>query len=652
MLATKCDGFGDRGYSRDLPAFEVPGLPMIATNTAFEIHYLNDRACEMTGYSREEALGKKLFDIAPGCELKKRSLNAMFRGARHGFFSSRGHLLTKNGRVRKVKWHGQALQRPEGVLLAFIDQTEQEMMRAAARTIPVCTTVEEMAASFMYLLSEPLNLKFARISLSVSGKNSLVFTRAFPHGGLRKKPRDALGDYRPAQQGLPESRHFRLASGPRGLGVLELTPYPGSALSGDDEACIRALCDIASSGFARLIPAEHGGFGPSLPRDSPAAAAVVDVRTRRIVDATGPFSRLAGCGDARGMPIEEALPDAEIVALMTACVSDGLPYMGSSGQGRRAFCCAPSLCLAGAASSVIITLAEHNPSGSGAKKIDGLISMMPHGFAILDAAGIIMIANEAMVKIVGIDSKEIVGLGLAELVERLSPRRAGGSRIGVQQLAAYRTIKQGRPVSNVVTTIQVNGFRRIVSIGAKPIKDDRGEVTGCMVSMRDMTTTEAIVQLGRLAISSGDVDDFIEEALDVVMNAARLKLAWLYTGDQRELRLKVQKGPVADMPVPACVEEPDPMNPGIPSRTMLKGKPVLIKDYRRCSSVRLFDALARKRAIRSMAGLPLRTESGTSGVLVVATGEEASLGESQLAELASMSDQIATGIERMSGPRA
>ncbi len=100
------------------------------------------------------------------------------------------------------------------------------------------------------------------------------------------------------------------------------------------------------------------------------------------------------------------------------------------------------------------------------------------------------------------------------------------------------------------------------------------------------------------------------------------------------------------MPVPVCMDEPDPQNPTIQSRVYLSGKPLMIKDYRRCASVRLFDPLARKRPVQSMAGIPLRTDRGVIGVLVVATARASRSADSHVTELTAMCSQMAAGIDR------
>jgi GAF domain-containing protein len=130
------------------------------------------------------------------------------------------------------------------------------------------------------------------------------------------------------------------------------------------------------------------------------------------------------------------------------------------------------------------------------------------------------------------------------------------------------------------------------------------------------------------------------------MNASRLKLAWLYLYDGNELILKMQKGDVSQAPLPVCREVPEPDSPTLQCRAFYRARPVLIKDYRRCASVRTFDPVARTRSIRSMTAIPLLADGQTLGILVAATGPNQPLREPQLAELTAMCEQLSTGIAR------
>jgi len=235
------------------------------------------------------------------------------------------------------------------------------------------------------------------------------------------------------------------------------------------------------------------------------------------------------------------------------------------------------------------------------------------------------------------------------MASRLGQSRKNGTTLGANKLAICRTLKTGHPVLNDVSTIHVNGSRREINTSATPLLDTAGGVTGCLATISDVTVVASVIRLGQTALKSLNVDDFIEESMDAIMNAASLRLASLYLWDGDELKLRIMKGRHAGMPLPDCRDTPDPANPSLQSRTFLKGKPLLIKDYRRCPSVRLFDPLARKRPVRSMAGVPLTGEGGVIGVLIAATGEGHPMDETTMSGLIALCSQMAAGIDRTLG---
>jgi PAS domain S-box-containing protein len=279
-----------------------------------------------------------------------------------------------------------------------------------------------------------------------------------------------------------------------------------------------------------------------------------------------------------------------------------------------------------------------------------LMGMLPHGVIICGRDGEVTTVNESVVRILGIPRDELGGKNIREILRRLSPERENGVAISVRNLAICRALRTGSPAMNVRSFISVNGSRREVIVSAIPVSDTTGAVAGCLATIRDVTVISSIVRLGHLALNATSVDDMVEESLDMIMNAMSLRLISLYLWDGRELKLKVQKGEPSGMPVPDCRDVPDHLSPTLQSRAFLSGKPLLIKDYRRCASVRLFDPLARKRPIRSMAGVPLQADNNVIGVLIAATGEGHPMDEAQLAELSALCSQMAAGIDRAGLP--
>ena len=164
---------GDRPEARILPGtlevYELLCVPVLAVDTGFNIIYINEKACEMTGYSKDAIKGKRLFDIAAQGDLKKKLLR-LFQGQLfERDFTVRSTLVTRNGRVRNVEWQCRTMFQGlirAGAVITFVDLTGAETVLDMAGIMAGSTSVEHIAGGFMDLLSDPLNLKLARIILS------------------------------------------------------------------------------------------------------------------------------------------------------------------------------------------------------------------------------------------------------------------------------------------------------------------------------------------------------------------------------------------------------------------------------------------------------------------------------------------------------
>jgi PAS domain S-box-containing protein len=274
------------------------------------------------------------------------------------------------------------------------------------------------------------------------------------------------------------------------------------------------------------------------------------------------------------------------------------------------------------------------------------MDLLPQGVIICDRGGHITTLNDSVVRIWGISRGDLEGQTLGDVTRRLAPENGNGVAISIRNMPLSRALRTGNPAMNIPAFIQVNGSQRELNISAMPVRDAAGNVAGCLATVKDIAVMKSIVRPSQMALNVSNADDLIEESPDLIVNAMGLRLASLYLWDGSELKLNRLKGEYAGMPVPECRDLPDPLSPTLPSRVYLSGKPLLVKDYRRCASIHLFDPLARRRPIRSMAGVPLLADNEVIGVLVAATGEGHSLDEAQLAELSALCSQMAAGIDQ------
>ncbi|HEY3273341.1 MAG TPA: PAS domain-containing protein [Methanocella sp.] len=554
-----------------LEVYELLCVPVLAVDTGFNIIFINEKACEMTGYSKEDIRNKKLFDIAAPGELKKKLLRLFQGQVFERDFTVRSTLMTRNGRIRNIEWQCRTMFQGifrAGAVITFVDLTGAETVLDMARIMAGSVNLEYLACGFMDLLSDPLNLKLARVIIDTGERQTLAFFRAYPSGAVHKKPRLALHDsYDVSLQ--TDIYTFPLRTEGRSIGSLELTPYGGSQLTSEDDSYVRRLCNVFSSGIERMIVVPPVGEIPSGAKNE---------------------SSTSG--------LEKPSPETTAV-----------PVKGTDMAGH-------------------------------------LMSMLPQGVIICGRDGKVTTINESVVRIFDIPRSELEGQHINDIIRRLAPERENGVAIGSRNLAISRALRTGNPVMNAHYFIQVKGSRRELVVCAIPVRDAAGDIAGCMATVRDITVITSIVRTGHMALNVASIDDLIEESLDLIMNAMSLRLASLYLWDGSQLKLKVQKGDNSGMPVTECMDVPDYLSPTLQSRTFLRGKPLLIKNYRRCASVRLFDPLACKRPVRSIAGVPLLADNNVIGVLIAATGEGHPMDEVQLAELSTLCSQMAAGIGR------
>jgi PAS domain S-box-containing protein len=572
MLVENVDHYESRISPGTLEVYELLCVPVLAVDTGFNIIYINEKACEMSGYSKDDIRGKKLFDIAPPGDLKKKLLHLFQGQVFERDFTVSSTLVTRNGRIRSVEWQCRTMFQGiirAGAVITFVDLTGAETVLDMARVMAGSASIEHIAGGFMDLLSDPLNLKLARITLNMEDRQTQAFFRAYPHGAVHKKPRQALHD---SSDPLPpvETFTFPLRVEGRSIGSLDLTPYGGSYLTTEDKSYVRRLCEVFSGGVGRLI-ATHRPSGE----------------------------------------MTAAAPDEYSTADRGHKSPDGIPGPIAGPDMTR-----------------------------------HLMDLLPQGVIICNKDSRISTVNESVVRILGIPRGGLEGQALRDVIRRLAPEKENGVAIGVRNMPLCRVLRTGNPAMNTRSFIRVNGSRREINISAIPVRDTTGDVAGCLATVRDITVISSIVRLGQIALNVTNADDLIEESLELIHNAMGLRLVSLYLWDGNELRLNRLKGECADMPVPECRDVPDPLSPTLQSRAFLSGKPMLVKDYRRCASVRLFDPLARRRPVRSMAGVPLLADSNVIGVLMAATGESHPMDEAQLAELSALCSQMAAGLDR------
>ena len=122
----------------------IAGNVIVLLNTSGKVKLANKRACEVLGYTESEILGKNWFDnfILPE---QRKEIREVFKKILSGEIESfeyyENPVLTRDGKIRMIKWHNSVIKNSKGKVLEILtsgnDITElkekEEKLRASLR---------------------------------------------------------------------------------------------------------------------------------------------------------------------------------------------------------------------------------------------------------------------------------------------------------------------------------------------------------------------------------------------------------------------------------------------------------------------------------------------------------------------------------------
>ncbi|HCG99477.1 MAG TPA: hypothetical protein DE036_06725 [Actinobacteria bacterium] len=108
------------------------------------------------------------------------------------------------------------------------------------------------------------------------------------------------------------------------------------------------------------------------------------------------------------------------------------------------------------------------------------------GIIIMDRNGYIKFANKGTEKILGLKRSEIIGRTCNELPCKITTLE--GEPLSLEALPFYQAIRTSKPVFDRELSIErIDGSRAITSVNAAPFTDESGEITGIVISLRDIS---------------------------------------------------------------------------------------------------------------------------------------------------------------------
>lgn len=675
----------------DVELHEKVDVIALAIDMDGNILYFNKKAEEATGYSRDEVCQHSSYELLGPREYKKiigqmtaRSKDMQCQAG----FTTTSRIITKHGRIRNIMWSYSLLYNefgiPAGVLGLGHDITEKEAIIEVSKIAAQATSIDQMVSSFMDMVSSALNLKTMRLHIYGSDRCiRYIRTSVYPHGKAKRKA--VRYSYRhesgPDEQYRQIDHYIPLQVDDITIGVLEVASYNDSRLDDHDLSFLRLTSNIISVNIPRisgaLIPKTgdrtiYGDLSDDILDESSSGIAIIDAHDFKFIKVNESYLRQTGKRDIIGLSFEQAFPGAlssGIIGSFMEAISLGLPVVvkhvehdDDKGKVSWAYSVVPMKGKDGDVSSIMLTIMDDDEGLTSLRTeachsiecIKATISQISDGVAVCDADGNILIMNGAFPKVLRTCEKDLKGRNLFDCLKQMIAENASGKPLSRRQMALHRALRTGKYITGSRITIHTrSGSTRVLDTSASPIPDRNGNITRAVTVFSDVTVKMALFGISNLMVGTSNIDDLIEESIDLIKNAMEIKTLWFYEydGNSGEYRLKLLKGELVNIPYMPVKEIPDTLNPDLLSRTHVEGRPILIKDYRRCASVRLFDPLAKKRAIRSIASVPLLAADKTIGIIIAATGDDRILNHSDLSDLLSLSRQMALSISKFISDR-
>ena len=286
-----------------------------------------------------------------------------------------------------------------------------------------------------------------------------------------------------------------------------------------------------------------------------------------------------------------------------------------------------------------------------------LFAAYPDALVVADAQGDIVLANPAAAHLFGYSVDELVALNVDALVpDAIRPRHAA-------YRAAYAHKPKPRPMGSEMELVakRRDGSVVMVEISLSPLQNlglplvvaairGIGDYPRVKQALQRARYGEHLAQMGRLAVDSRDPQVLLNEVPATAAQALQVDLAmvFLLEADRLHFRVASAVGALQSESLGSLVVN----QPDTPQGFVLaEGKPVIVDDYR---SERRFEIPPAYLAAGLASGLavPLTDRGKVIGVLTVRSREAKRFGDDELRFLQSMSNLLATSLQRAQSEEA
>jgi len=280
-----------------------------------------------------------------------------------------------------------------------------------------------------------------------------------------------------------------------------------------------------------------------------------------------------------------------------------------------------------------------------------LFSANPDGLLLVDAAGLIVMANPAAAGLLRYAVNELIGTSVDDLVpDSIRPRHASYRN-------AYAHAPRARPMGTQMELVakRGDGSEVMVEIALSPLQDhglpfvvaairDIGAYPRVKQALQRARYSEHLAQLGRLAVDARDPQVLLQQVPVIAAEALEVEMALVLLLESNRLELRVAGG--VGLTAHEALGSTMPNRADTPLGFVLaKGLPVVIADFRSEQRFAVPPSYLDAGLVSALA-VPLSDRGRVIGALKVRSRQEKRFGDDELRFLESLANLLATCLQR------
>jgi len=280
-----------------------------------------------------------------------------------------------------------------------------------------------------------------------------------------------------------------------------------------------------------------------------------------------------------------------------------------------------------------------------------LFAAYPDALLLVDADGLIVLANPAAATLLGYRVEELIGTGVDALVpDSIRPRHASYRN-------AYAHAPRARPMGTQMELVakRRDGSEVMVEIALSPLQSHGlpfvvaairgiGAYPRVKQALQRARYAEHLAQLGRLAVDARDPQVLLQQVPAIAAQALEVELAlvFLLELNRQEFRVASGVGLLDSEPLGSLVPNRIDTPPGF---VLAQGQPVVVEDYRDEQRFKVPGSYLEAGLVSALA-VPLLDRGRIIGALSVRSRTPKRFGDDELRFLESLANLLGTSLQR------